>query len=202
MRPPNVEFAADRERNRVKKDVDPRTLLVALRVSRHQVTPRSFSINCGQANVGPSRQGRANVQKSDCPWRLRRCDCRGGWRVHDPAGEFRPRRGVYACQAAAGQDLYPSTCPRCHGSDLYGDGFETPALIGSDFQRWWADRTLGDLFEFVSTNMPKSNPGVFDDQTYLDLIAYILRMNGYDVGNKELVPDRQALAEIRMEMVN
>ncbi len=50
--------------------------------------------------------------------------------------------------------------------------------------------------------MPKSNPGVFDDQTYLDLIAYILRMNGYDVGNKELVPDRQALAEIRMEMVN
>ena len=38
--------------------------------------------------------------------------------------------------------------------------------------------------------MPKSNPGVFDDQTYLDLIAYILRMNGYDVGNKELVPDR------------
>ena len=113
------------------------------------------------------------------------------------------RDGVFTlAQAAAGQDLYPSTCPRCHGSDLYGDGFETPALIGSDFQRWWANRTLGDLFEFVSTNMPKSNPGVFDDQTYLDLIAYILRMNGYDVGNKELVPDRQALAEIRMEMVN
>jgi cytochrome c len=113
------------------------------------------------------------------------------------------RDGVFTlAQAAAGQDLYPSTCPRCHGRDMYGDGFETPALIGSDFQRRWAGRTLADLFEFVSTNMPKNNPGRFDDQTYLDLIAFILRMNGYDVGRKELVPDLEALAEIRMEMVN
>ena len=113
------------------------------------------------------------------------------------------RDGVFTlAQAAAGQDLYPSTCPRCHGRDLYGDGFETPALIGIDFQRRWADGTLADLFEFVSTNMPKSNPGVFDDQTYLDLIAYILRINGYNVGKDKLVPDMEALAGIRMEMVN
>ena len=113
------------------------------------------------------------------------------------------RDGVFTlAQAAAGQDLYPSTCPRCHGRDLYGDGFETPALIGIDFQRRWADGTLSDLFEFVSTNMPKSNPGVFDDQTYLDLIAYILRINGYNVGKDKLVPDMEALAGIRMEMVN
>jgi mono/diheme cytochrome c family protein len=113
------------------------------------------------------------------------------------------RDGVFTLeQASIGQDLYPSTCPRCHGSDLYGDGFETPSLIGSEFQRHWADGTLADLFEFVSTNMPKSNPGAFPDQTYLDLIAYILRMNGYDVGRNDLVPDMEALAKIKMEMLN
>ena len=107
------------------------------------------------------------------------------------------RDGVFTlAQASAGQDLYPSTCPRCHGRDMYGDGFETPALIGSEFQRRWTGRTLDDLFEFVATNMPKNNPGLFDDQTYLDLIAFILRMNGYDVGNKKLVPDREALAKM------
>jgi len=109
------------------------------------------------------------------------------------------RDGVFTlAQAAAGQELYPSACPRCHGRDLYGDGFETPALVGSDFQRHWADNTLADLFEFVSTNMPKNSPGMFDDQTYLNLIAYILSMNGYKVGKNELVPDMEALAKIRM----
>ena len=109
------------------------------------------------------------------------------------------RDGVFTlAQAAAGQELYPSACPRCHGRDLYGDGFETPALVGSDFKRHWADNTLADLFEFVSTNMPKNSPGMFDDQTYLNLIAYILSMNGYKVGKDELVPDMEALAKIRM----
>ncbi|MBT4711264.1 MAG: cytochrome c [Alphaproteobacteria bacterium] len=113
------------------------------------------------------------------------------------------RDGVFTLeQASIGQDLYPSTCPRCHGRDLYGDGFETPSLVGSDFQRRWAEGTVADLFEFVSTNMPKNTPGVFPDQTYLDLIAYILRMNGYKVGNKELEPDMEALAKIKMEMLN
>lgn len=110
------------------------------------------------------------------------------------------RDGVFTlAQATRGQELYPSTCPRCHGRDLFGDGFETPSLVGSDFQRRWNGRTLADLFEFVSTNMPKNNPGMFDNQTYLDLIAFILRMNGYEVGNKELLPNLGDLAALKIE---
>ena len=110
--------------------------------------------------------------------------------------------GVFTLeQARRGEALYPRSCPRCHRADLLGDGFETPALAGTDFTRRWSGRTVADLFAFVSVNMPKSSPGAWDGQTYVDLIAYILRMNGYPTGRRELPPDPEALVALRMEML-
>ncbi len=110
--------------------------------------------------------------------------------------------GVFTLeQAARGQDLYPFTCPRCHHADLGGDGFETPSLASSEFTRRWDGRTVADLFLFVSQNMPANNPGMFDDRAYIDLIAFILRFNGYPTGRKELPADPEYLARIRMEML-
>lgn len=110
------------------------------------------------------------------------------------------RDGVFTLeQARRGEALYPSTCPRCHGAELAGDGFETPPLVGSDFVRRWSGRTVGELFAFVSENMPADRPGAFDSQTYIDLVAYVLRYNGYPVGSRELPPDPERLAKIGIE---
>lgn len=110
--------------------------------------------------------------------------------------------GVFTLeQAARGQALYPTTCPRCHAADLMGDGFETPSLVSTEFTHRWDGRTVADLFLFVSENMPASSPGKFDDQTYIDLIAFILRFNGFPTGRKELPPDPEYLAGIAMEML-
>jgi hypothetical protein len=110
------------------------------------------------------------------------------------------RDGVFTLdQARRGEALYPRTCLRCHGADLTGDGFETPPLAGSDFIRRWSGQTVADLFQFVSENMPRNQPGDLESQVYIDLIAYILRYNGYPTGNAELFPNLEKLASIRIE---
>ena len=110
------------------------------------------------------------------------------------------RDGVFTLdQARRGEALYPRTCPRCHGANLAGDGFETPPLAGSDFVRKWSGQTVADLFQFVSENMPGDQPGALEPQVYIDLIAYILGYNGYPTGNAELFPDPEKLAGIRIE---
>jgi hypothetical protein len=44
--------------------------------------------------------------------------------------------------------------------------------------------------------MPPQKGGSFDDQTYLDIVTYILRFNNVPSGNQTLQPDINVLKQI------
>jgi mono/diheme cytochrome c family protein len=106
--------------------------------------------------------------------------------------------GVYTKeQALRGQDTYQQSCTQCHGSAL--DGGEAPPLAGDEFLRKWYGKTAGDLFDKITKTMPDDDPGNLSGPEYADLVAYILSMNSFPAGQKELDSEAAALQEIRIE---
>ncbi len=94
--------------------------------------------------------------------------------------------GVYTeAQAAQGTQGYAQNCAACHGSSLGGNG-EAPALVGAEFISDWAGLTLGDLFDRIRTTMPQDNPGKLSRDTYAEVLAFLLKENGYPAGQKPL----------------
>ena len=99
-------------------------------------------------------------------------------------------------QATRGQAAYNQTCARCHKETLTG-GDEAPALTGSSFMSGWNGQTLGELHERVRTTMPTDTPGVYGRQQTTDVIAHVLRVNGFPAGQVELTHENDALKGIR-----
>ncbi|MES2294074.1 MAG: cytochrome c [Pseudomonadota bacterium] len=94
--------------------------------------------------------------------------------------------GVYTqAQAARGADQFAQNCAACHGASLSGNG-EAPALVGAEFISDWAGLTLGELADRIHNTMPQDNPGKLSRAQYADILAYILKANGYPEGQKEL----------------
>ncbi len=98
-----------------------------------------------------------------------------------------PRRtvwdGVYTeAQAARGQMAYGPNCAGCHALAAQGKA----PLAGDAFWKSFAQKTVGDLLEFVSANMPNGTPGSLAESTYADLVALILKTNGFPAGTTEL----------------
>jgi len=97
--------------------------------------------------------------------------------------------GAYSeAQASRGEAVYGNNCARCHGADLDGGG-AAPTLHTLDFVDRWREDHLSTLFQFIRTNMPQkpgSGPGSLSEQQYLDIVAFLLSVNGLPVGSKEL----------------
>jgi cytochrome c len=89
-------------------------------------------------------------------------------------------------QVIRGERLYMEHCALCHGSNLEGKG--ATALSGETFHAKWADgkHTVDDLYYIARTSMPYSAPGKLSKQEYIDVIAYVLKVNGYRAGEQEL----------------
>ena len=96
-------------------------------------------------------------------------------------------------QAATGRDLYAEHCASCHGMMLEG-GSSVP-LSGATFQTRWADEkhSMGDLFYIVRTLMPYGQPATLSKPEYIDIIAYLLMINGYPAGRRALPLDPAVL---------
>jgi mono/diheme cytochrome c family protein len=108
-----------------------------------------------------------------------------------------PRRtvwdGVYTeAQAARGMVSFGQSCSGCHA--LVAEG-KAP-LAGEPFWKSFAQKTVGDLLKFVSTNMPNGNPGSLSQPTYADIVALILKSNGFPAGTSELGRDTIAGVQI------
>jgi len=105
------------------------------------------------------------------------------------------RSGVYsAAQADEGARVYAVRCAMCHGARLEGT-VETPALVGK-FVANWADRPLGDLFDYLARAMPQGSPGTLSSPDNARLVAFILRANGAPAGDALLPADAGALRRI------
>lgn len=90
--------------------------------------------------------------------------------------------GFTAEQAEAGKSAYNSNCARCHGYQL--EGPDAPGLAGRDVMMNWD--TAGGLYDFISVAMPPEAPGELGEETYVNIIAYIMSFNGAQPGEKPL----------------
>ena len=97
------------------------------------------------------------------------------------------RAGVYtAAQADRGQLVFKEVCETCHA----------PRYFTGRFLSTYA--TMWDLFDFTRYNMPEDNPASMTDQRYIDVMAYILKVNNIPAGQKELPTDRAPLDAISL----
>ena len=108
-----------------------------------------------------------------------------------------PRRtvwdGVYTeAQAARGVTAFGQSCAGCHALASAGKA----PLVGEPFWKSFAQKTVGDLLEFVSANMPNGNPRSLSESTYGDIVALMLKSNGFPAGTTELRRDTIANVQI------
>jgi hypothetical protein len=86
-------------------------------------------------------------------------------------------------QAVAGRRAFLQNCTNCHGATMNGGGGGgAPALTGANFQEDWLNKSPGQLFRFVSGNMPLNFAGLLPRQTYIELTSFILAVNGAKPG--------------------
>jgi mono/diheme cytochrome c family protein len=96
------------------------------------------------------------------------------------------RDGVYTdAQAERGRMVFEGICTDCH----------QPAMWGDD----WDGKSVGDIFAFISQNMPEPAPGSLSSQQIRDVIAFFLRSNQLPAGERELPAAVNALNQIRLE---
>jgi hypothetical protein len=80
---------------------------------------------------------------------------------------------------------------RCHAANHPPEGFqiprEAPLVMGTGALSGY--RTASELFEYMRVEMPWSFPGLFDDQTYWALTAYLADANGVDLPPEPLGPE-------------
>src|SRR5215510_9687793 len=124
----------------------------------------------------------------------------------NPTGKFSSlatpgqQGGIYSdAQARRGQRLYESKCASCHGVQL--EGGSSVALAGSRFMAKWGggNHNVDELYYITRTQMPYGAGGTLTNQQYIDIVAYMLKANGYKPGARDLALDSAALKQIKIE---
>jgi alcohol dehydrogenase (cytochrome c) len=97
--------------------------------------------------------------------------------------------GLYTdAQATAGGQAFAQSCAACHQRDLSGSG-EAPALTGARFAGGWGNGTSHDLFQKVRLTMPLGAPNSLPEDTYADIVAFLLKANGAPAGSVAFTPE-------------
>jgi len=119
--------------------------------------------------------------------------------------------GAYSqAQAQRGETQYKQQCAVCHGDALEGDAQTErgkqlnrvlPPLSGDVFKGNWNGRPLSDLFDKVSRTMPRDDPGKVRRPDTADIIAFMLKFNGFPAGKAELPPEPSLLTDTMFESV-
>ncbi|AEQ51223.1 cytochrome c [Pelagibacterium halotolerans] len=106
---------------------------------------------------------------------------------------------IGAEQIARGEEAFQSNCSGCHGTDLRSVDSNAPDLRGPSFKFSWVGFPLVDKFHVISQTMPPGMGGSLGDQAYVDIMAYILSVNGIEPGQEgELPADETVLSEIEI----
>ena len=81
--------------------------------------------------------------------------------------------GIYSeAQAESGAELYNTHCAHCHLPSFY-----------TNIDVTWNDMSVLDFYYKVSGSMPADNPRALSQAQYLNLVAWVLAINGYPSGN-------------------
>lgn len=101
--------------------------------------------------------------------------------------------GVYTeAQATRGMAAFGQSCAGCHALAAEGKA----PLAGDPFWKSFSQKTVGDLLEFVSSYMPNGSPGSLSRTAYEDIVAAMLKSNGFPSGAAEL--GRDTIAEVQI----
>jgi S-disulfanyl-L-cysteine oxidoreductase SoxD len=101
--------------------------------------------------------------------------------------------GAYAeAQATGGMTTFGQHCSGCHALTTEG---KSP-LVGDSFWKSFSQKTVGDLLEFVSTSMPNGTPGSLSESEYDNIVALMLKSNGFPAGKSDL--GRRTVADVRI----
>jgi len=96
-------------------------------------------------------------------------------------------------QAVRGMSVFTKTCVECHTKS---------DITGTDFKIKWHGRPVYDLFDVIRTTMPDDKPGSMPQDQYIDVIAYLLRINGAASGGAVLVStDTVGLRKAKIEIL-
>jgi cytochrome c len=128
------------------------------------------------------------------------------------SGQQRDPAPIYtAAQASAGRAAVEKTCARCHTSTLMGrqgkpderpvvsslsaadqqfiknyDG-RVPPLAGEAFLQRWGTKTAAELVaRFQEAKFSFEEAGITDDESIVDITAYVLQVNGAKAGSQPL----------------
>ena len=93
--------------------------------------------------------------------------------------------GVFTeAQATRATGVFGASCAGCH--TLTPDG--NRPLSGEAFWQSNTQKSVAELLSYVSKNMPNGNGGSLSPENYNDLVALILKSNGFPAGQAELTP--------------
>ena len=102
------------------------------------------------------------------------------------------RDGVYnEEQAKRGRTAYDAKCAACHDGGTMG-----PELWGDPFLAQWENKYVAAFFSRIQTTMPEEAPGSLSENEVLDIVAYVLRTNGFPAGEKA-IESASALATMK-----
>ena len=120
---------------------------------------------------------------------------RGDWQGCSPEEQRRAAEDVRvaaiftANQADRGLSAFDETCADCHRE-----------FRGHAFQSNWGHRTVYSFYRTIRSTVPDENPGGLADETCLDVVSYILSINGHAAGTAELTAD-SPMRRVRMTPV-
>ncbi len=100
-------------------------------------------------------------------------------------------------QATEGKTAYESNCASCHGNSLGGSHL-APGLVGPRFDQSWRGKSA-DVLSFHVRRMPPEGSGEpvsLGEVTYTNILAYLLKSNGFPAGEGALPSDVAALGEL------
>ncbi len=107
----------------------------------------------------------------------------------DSVTETEAAAGIFtATQADRGRTTFDEACAECHTNNEFR---------GRLFQSNWGRRTVYSFYRTIRSTMPDNNPGGLDEQVYLDVVSYILSLNGHEAGASELSAD-SPMRDVRM----
>jgi mono/diheme cytochrome c family protein len=108
------------------------------------------------------------------------------------AAERSTRDGIFSAeQAQRGRSGFLWNCMECHELEEY--------TAAGAYLEEMEGRTVWEIFEFISSEMPEDRPAWLELEEYADILAYVLSVYGMPVGEAELPTDRAGLEKIVVE---
>lgn len=94
-------------------------------------------------------------------------------------------------QAERGVAVWKAVCAECH---------ELDDMTNADFRLEWNGKTLYALYDLIRTTMPDENPGTLTREQYVDVVAYVMKLNKLPAGSAEFTGDSTAASAVVLQL--